>query len=480
MEQTAPMQIGDFLSQKLENIVSFTSREFSAKSGDNFSVFYLDCLVDRALIAKAVLAPIEANENKLNEPQDIVNILSVMGEEFLTDKEQIVDKLLNGFVVIAINNKPEVCVLPMQGWQKRSVTEPPTSAVLKGPREGFTEDYNANLGLVRKRIKSADLKNEELQIGRYTKTRVGIMYIKGIADEVIVKKLKKRIQRIDIDGIIDSYYVSAFIEEKPSLLFKQIGSTEKPDVLASRLLEGRVAIVVEGSPIVLTVPFVLFEDLQSPDDYYSHPLRATFARLIRVFGIVLAISLPGIYVALQSYHYALLPIDFLIALQSSIQGLSFPPLIEILFVLFLFEILNEASVRMPKYLGMALSVIGALVLGDTAVQAGLISPPAVIMVAISGITLYTVPEEVESATVLRLFFTIIGGLAGFYGLTLAFIATTSYLMTFDSYGAPYFAPYSPIVLDDRKDGIFKQTLKKQITRPKSFPNSNRVRQKDNG
>jgi len=229
--------------------------------------------------------------------------------------------------------------------------------------------------------------------------------------------------------------------------------------------------------MVLTVPFLFFEDLQSGDDYYNHSMHASFIRIIRVIGMILSITLPGIYVALQSFHYALLPIDFLISLQSSIEGLSFPPLIEILIVLFLFEILNEAGIRMPKYSGMALSIVGALVLGETAVQAGIISPPAVIIVAVSGITLFTVPDQVSAVTILRLAFTIIGGIAGFYGIIIGFVFLISYLMTFDNFGTPYFAPYAPYVKGDNKDGIMKKELKDMLTRPTSIPNNNKVRQK---
>ena len=262
-------------------------------------------------------------------------------------------------------------------------------------------------------------------------------------------------------------------------MFKQIGNTEKPDIAVSKLLEGRVVILVDGSPIVLTVPYIFLEDLQSGDDYYGHSAHATFIRILRVLGIIIAIALPGVYVALQSFHYGILPIDFLISIQTSIEGLSYPPLIEILVVLFLFEILNEASIRMPKYSGMALSIVGALVLGDTAVKAGLISPPAVIMVAISGITMFTVPSQIYNASILRFLFTIIGGVTGFYGLLTAFMFIVSYLITLDAFGAPFFAPYAPNIEADKKDGLIKSRLAKFNTRPQSIPNINKVRQSQN-
>ena len=207
-------------------------------------------------------------------------------------------------------------------------------------------------------------------------------------------------------------------------------------------------------------------------------MRATFVRWIRLIGLLLAILLPGVYVALQSFHYGLLPIDFLISLLSSIEGISFPPLIEMLFVIFLFEILNEASIRMPKYLGMALSIIGALVLGDTAVKAGIISSPSVMIVAISGITLYIVPDQSNTGALLRVFYTVIGGVAGFFGLLVGFLFLTTYLINLDSYGTPFFAPYTPYVKKDKKDALIKKNLSQMTTRPQSIPNKNKVRMRN--
>ena len=196
-----------------------------------------------------------------------------------------------------------------------------------------------------------------------------------------------------------------------------------------------------------------------------------------MFGILIGIFLPGIYVATQIFHYRLLPINFLISLLDTVQGLAFPPLIEILFVLFIFDILNEVSVRMPKHLGMALSIIGALVLGDTAVQAGLVSPPAILVVAISGITIYTVPDQVGTMSLVRLVLTVVGGMAGYYGLLIASVFLFWYMCGIQSYGAPYLAPYAPNITSDKKDALIKKPLQQLITRPKSIPNKNNKRLK---
>lgn len=435
---------------------------------------YIDNMINRMQVNAGITEPLNRTK-QIRDFNDLKSRIMISGVEEKTEVKDMVMDILSGFVLIILDEEQKAISCPCQGFEKRTIQEPPTSAVLKGPREGFVEDITINISMLRRKIKSPDLKIKEMQIGRYTKNRVCVAYINSIADNHVVSKIIRRLKRIDIDGIIDSYYVQAFLEEKHSKLFKQVGNSEKPEVVASKLLEGRVAVVVDGSPLVLTLPFTLLEDLQSSDDYYIHPMHATFVRTLRLWGFIISMTLPGIYVALQSFHFSLLPIDFLITLQSSIQGLSFPPLIEILVVLFLFEILNEASIRMPKYLGMALSIIGALVLGDTAVKAGVISSPAVIMVAVSGIMLYMVPDQTPLASILRVVFTVLGGIAGFYGLLVGFVWLTSYLMSFDSYGTPYFAPYAPRIPEDKKDGIIKDHLKNMTSRPKSIPNKNRIR-----
>lgn len=461
------------IQKKFEGSSDFVTSNI--KVGDKTVYYlYIDNMINRLQVNSGIAEALNKTE-KIEDFEDLKTKIMISGTEEKTMLDDMVMDILSGFVVVIMEGENKALSCPCQGFEKRMIQEPPTSAVLKGPREGFVEDITINVSMLRRKLKSTDLKIEEITVGRYTKNKVCVAYIDSIADEHIVKKIKQRLNQIDIDGIIDSYYVQAFLEEKHSKLFKQVGNSEKPEVIVSKLLEGRVAIVVEGSPLVLTLPFTLLEDLQSSDDYYIHPAHASFVRMLRLWGFIISMTLPGIYVALQSFHFSLLPIDFLITLQSSIQGLSFPPLIEILVVLFLFEILNEASLRMPKYLGMALSIIGALVLGDTAVKAGVISSPAVIMVAVSGIMLYMVPDQTQTASFLRIIFTILGGIAGFYGLTVGFVWLTSYLLTFDSYGTPYFAPYAPRIPQDKKDGIIKDRIENMKTRPKSIPNKNRIR-----
>ncbi len=473
-------------------------------------LFFVECLIDKKLlsndIVKVILdareqfskkaagdkkgdchASLAMTESEAGDMQGgkkgaggvfetLISSVLTLGKVERCDLDTAVKRVLAGFAVLAASSEKDYLAMPIQGWETRSITEPPTNSVLKGPREGFVEDLNINVSLVRRRLATPDLALKTITLGRKSQTRVVLIYLKSVASKKVISEIEGRLNSIDIDGITASYYVESLLRNNDSKLFRQIGTTEKPDIATGKILEGRVCILVDGTPIALTVPYVFLEDIQSSDDYYMHPARATFIRMLRFFGILIAIMLPGIYVALESFHYRLMPIDFLISILSSIQGISFPPLLEILFVLFLFEILNEASVRMPKYLGMALSIIGALVLGDTAVQAGVITSPSIMIVAISGITIYILPDQAPITGLLRLAFTLAGGFAGFYGILLGIIFLSGYLVSISNFGAPLMAPFAPSIKADKKDALIKTSLNQMITRPKSFPNNNRIRQ----
>lgn len=441
-------------------------------------LFYISCLVNKELISSTLLTVLREKEFKEN------NIITQLEKEYLTalevklvsEKSQVQEEIFNGSVIVAVEGEKDFLSIPFAGFSTRSIAEPPTDNVLRGPREGFIEDIEINKSMLRRRLKTPSLSIKEVKVGKRSNSRIALMYLHGVANGEIVKEIEERLSKIDIDGIIDSYYIEELLVESGEKFFKRFGTSEKPDVVAAKILEGRIAILVDGSPVALTAPYIYFEDMQSAGDYYDVPARGTFLRLLRLLGLMLGTLLPGIYVALQSYQYRALPINFLISLLNSIEGLSFPPIIEILFVLFMFEILSEASVRMPKQLGMALSVIGALILGDTAVQAGLIAPPSIVVVAISGITMYSIPNQSSKLNILRTLFTVIGGIAGFYGIYIGTFILFTYLVSIETYGTPYLAPYAPTVATDKQDGFIKHPLKSMIYRPKSFKTLDSIRQ----
>lgn len=459
-----------------------------------FALLYLQSFADFDVISKDILKPIlESNlnydefknktiiTNEESTKDDFVNflakrVLSSSEIEITNKQEDYIEKLTRGEKVLLISGCENAIIVNTKKLEKRAIIEPPNNNVVRGPREGFIEDINSNINLIRKRLVTNDLKIENLEIGKFTKTKVAILYLTKVADRKIVKKIKQRLQNIDIDGIIDSYYLVDFLEEYPTSIFKQVGFAEKPDIVTAKMLEGRVAIIVDGSPIVLTLPFILLEDLQSGGDYYEENNNVTFVRIIRFFGLFIAITMPGIYIALQLYHYKALPLKFLVTIINSSQNIPMPPAIEVLFVFFMFEILYEASVRTPKSLGSSFNIIGALILGDTAVKSNLASAPTIMIVALSSIAIYLIPEGTTVMRLLRLGLTLMATMIGIVGVCVGILFIVAYLCDFDSYGADYMTPIAPYHGSDFKDAFYKGNITTYKYRPVGIKQKNKIRQ----
>ena len=383
------------------------------------------------------------------------------------------DSVAAGQVMLWVTGR--VFLFNLAQYDKRAVAEPPTSAVLKGPREGFGEDIGQNLTLLRRRVRDKSLICRRYSVGRITHTTVAVCFLSTVALPRVVDEIVRRIRSIDIDGVVDSAYIAQLIADNRNSIFPQYASAEKPDIITAKLLEGRVAVVVDGSPMVITFPCLLWEGYQDAEDYYRGNKRTTFLRVIRLIGMLLAVLLPAGYVAVQEYHYQVIPLKFLMTLVNATNGVPFSPTIEMFVVLVLFEILNEASVRMPKYVGMALSIVGAIVLGETAVNAGLLSSPAVLVMAMSAIGLYATPDHIGSFGLLRFVFLVMAGLFGFVGLLVSMAVVLCYLSTLTNFGADYAAPIAPLIAADCKDSFFKAPLYRMTRRPYSIPTRNRIR-----
>ena len=437
---------------------------------------YFKSITDNQLFAETVYAPIAKFDGKITI-DSLENDILRSNDITRIKEEQIAENIIKGCVLLFLEGETEILSIDLLTYLTRAPQEPPTSPVIMGPREGFTEDLKTNITLMRRRLASKDLVMKQVKVGEYSNTKVVITYLHGIADNKIVSKVEERLKSIKIDGVMDSYYLLSFLQEKENSLFRQVGMAEKPDIIASKLLEGKVAIIVDNSPIVLTIPFILLEDLQSSNDYYVNHHYSSYIRVIRFIGIIMAIISSGLFLAMQLYHYNILPLNFLVTIADTTQGLPFTPFLEILFIFLLFQILYEVSLRLPSYLGLATSVVGALILGDTGVKAGLISPPGVIVVAVSEIGLYLIPAQRAQAIVLQIVFIILGGSLGILGVVGGIVYLGNYLNDFDSYGSPYLAPYSPRIAGDLQDGILKDDFADMKYRPDSFKHKNKVRVK---
>lgn len=449
----------------------------------NINLIFLKTMTDESFLISGILGPIMdfgSSTSALSTGQpftlDVLKnkVLKTMQIEEI-QSSQAAKELSANKVLLFLEGEQKVLSIDITKYPVRTPAEPPTSAVLKGPREGFVEDLKTNIALLRRRFSSEKMVVWQTQIGKFSQTKVAVAYVDGIANKKVVSQLKKRLKKIDIDGIVDAYYLISFLQEKPTSMFKQVGSCEKPDIAAAKLLEGRVAIIVDNSPIVLTVPFIFLEDLQNSNDYYTLSQYASYIRVVRILGLFFAVLIPGSYIAIRLYHYSIVPVNFLITIANATSTIPLTPFLEIVFILILFEILYEVSLRLPRYLGLATSIVGALILGDTGVKAGLISPPGVMVIAISIIAVYTIPDQVDQINLLRAAFIALGSALGIFGIIAGTVFVVAYLNSLESYGAPYLAPYSPRIQNDLKDAVVKKNITELKTRPKSLAVKNSVR-----
>ena len=433
-------------------------------------------MTDKKILAETTIKPLQEVKKKVSL-KNLLNTVSSPETKTLTSLTEIFSSITEGNSILIVDGIDVALSVGGKRIEKRNISEPPTSVVMKGPREGFVEDINCNISLIRRRLKTPELKIENINVGKLSNTTVAICYIDGVVKEGLPEKIKEKFKNFEIDAILDSSYVTRLISEHTHSLFKQIGTTEKPDVLCAKILEGRLAIIVDGSPMVLTLPYILLEDFQSPEDYYTSVYKTNFARFVRIISVLISIILPSLYVASQLFHLQLIPLPFLLTIVNSIKGIPLSPSLEMFFTLLIFEILNESSLRMPKYVGMVVSIVGGLVLGETAVNAGIISAPALMIIALSGICLYTVPDLLQTFSLLRIVFLMIAGSLGGYGLILALVALIIYMVSFETFDTPLMAPFAPLITKDLKDSFYKETMVFLDKRPKVIGSKNKVRLK---
>jgi spore germination protein KA len=454
-----------------EDIIVF---EFSSDGGKKFAAIYADGLADKQLLGELVVKPLA--RAKAGDDIDSIGLLLASPEVKMSkNEEEGIFEVSNGNAILFVDGEKDFFVIGLKNPPARSVSEPPTQIAVKGPREGFIEDIKTNIALVRKRIKSERLQVKTLNIGKRSDTLVALVYLDGVCNAKVVKKVEREIENGEIDIVPDSSYISYFISKKPKSLFRRNGTAEKPDVFCAKICEGRVGIIVDGSPIALTVPYMLCEDFQSCEDYYSLPYRATIIRVLRVLSLIFGMYLPALYVSAQLFKIQLIPFQLLLKISSSVSGLPLSPSVEMFLTLFVLEVLTEASIRMPKYVGLALSVVGALVLGDTAVKAGVISTPAIIIVAFSAICLYTTPDFVETSATLRWLLLIVAGSGGPFGVVVLTAFIMCYLVCEQDYGTPLVAPFAPLVVGDLGDSVVKLPLSNLNNRPRALRCEDSVR-----
>lgn len=477
--------------QMLQNLFEGSSdlitREFKIGTSANKSVKAFIIMLNSLVDVKAVNEDLIHSLMFLHCDFDPGNALTVIKESALSvasvkessSRDEVTQAILTGDTVLFIDRSNIALIASLRGWESRSVEEPKTESVVRGPREGFVESIGTNISLLRRRLKNTALKFNQMKIGKQTQTTICIVYIKGIADDNVVKEVKNRLQKIETDAILESGYIEAFIEDAPFSIFPTVGNSEKPDNVCAKLLEGRVAILVDGTPFVLTVPYLFIEAFQNSEDYYSRPFYATFIRLLRWLAFFLTTLTPALYVAITTYHQEFLPPALLVSIAAAEEGTPFPSMFEALLMQTIYEILREAGVRLPRPVGQAVSIVGALVIGDAAVSSGLVGAPMVVVTALTAISSFVVPSLSDVSTLARFILIILAGFSGLYGVMLGFIVFVTHQVSLRSLGVPYLSPLAPSTLSDLKDSVIRAPLWSMLTRPRVISGRNPNRQKPN-
>ncbi|HAN44375.1 MAG TPA: spore germination protein [Ruminococcaceae bacterium] len=382
------------------------------------------------------------------------SVLTHDQKEFYTF-EELYSFMMSGFAVVLIDGFNIGIAFGMQGFNFRSISEPSSEMNIKGSREGFVEALRVNMSMIRRRVKSPVLKFELLTIGIKSKTSAALVYLTDSVSPEILRKIRYKLSKVNIDMVLDTGYLQPYLEERPLSIFSGVGITERPDTLCAKISEGRVAVLLDGTPFALIVPYLFSEHFQSLDDYCHRPYYALFIRTIKYISFFLTILLPGWYVAAASFHPETLPNSLLFNLAASQESTPFPLMLEALIIHFIYELMHEAGLRLPRPVGHAVSIVGALVVGDAAVKAGIISSPMIMIVAVTAISSFVVPSLYEPIIALRFYFIIIGGLLGLFGISLSLCVLLVNLCAISPLGIPGTSPSSPFTLFGMRDVVFR-------------------------
>ncbi|MEH7482050.1 spore germination protein [Neobacillus drentensis] len=472
------------IKEEVGNSTDINVREFKIGAHKG-ALVYVDGLASSIAIADYILET--AMEIMVpDEPVDIFQFMldktmALGSVQTIENWNQVFDSLFSGDTVIFLQGCNKAISGETKGWERRAISEPTTQLSIRGPKDSFTETLRTNTALIRRRIKSPNLRVDSMKIGAVSQSDIAIMYIKGIANEKIVGEVKERLNRIDIDSILGSGYLEQLIEDQTWTTFPTTYHSERPDVVTSHLLEGRIAIVVDGTPFVVTVPAIFIQFFQAPDDYYSRFDISTGIRLLRILAFLIAVIGPSVYIAATTFHQEMIPTTMAIAIASQRENVPFPAFVEALIMEVTFEILREAGLRLPRAVGQAVSIVGALVIGQAAVQAGFVSPVMVIVVSITAIANFSTPVFAMAIAARLVRFVLMGlaAILGFYGIMLGIMFMSIHLCSLRSFGIPYMMPLAPFNIHNQQDAFVRFPIWSMKNRPMFISKGNMRRTGDN-
>lgn len=484
------------ISPSLDENGAYLRQEFANTTDVVFREFYMDkirCLavwvdgltnnrVSHDLFRALMLEMPRGEVKKIPAPEltDYINqhLLPFYATMRVVDIIELRRWILMAKMVLLVDGSPVGLMLDAETPPTRTIAEPINESVVMGPRDAFVESLRLNTALIRGRLGDAKLKSENYILGRRSNTLVTLMFIEDVARPEIVQEVRSRLARVDIDGVLDSSYVKELIQDRALSLFPLMKSTERPDKVVADLLEGRFALIVEGSPQVLTAPTVFIEFMQTAEDYYENPIVTGAMRALRYLSLFIAISLPGFYVAITTFHQEMIPIPLVFTIAGARETVPFPAYFDALFMLIIFELLWEAGIRLPRVVGGAVSIVGALILGQAAVQAGFVSPALVIVIAATAISNFALGAGYELASGIRLIRLVIltaAGLLGFYGIGLSLLGLLVYMAGLKSFGVPYMEPWMPLIPQELKDVAYRAPWWSMNSRPSLIAGKDLIR-----
>ncbi len=466
------------------DVDTMRTRDFacSRNASLRYCIFYSEGVVDISVINDNIIKPLmlsdaaEPGRRLIDTLAD--GVLQVSGAKPTGSLVDIVEGVCYGNTALLAEGAAQALILNTKNFKQRSIAEPDSEKTLSGPREGFTEALETNLSLLRRKVKTHELKMKLKTMGRRTRTSVCVCYLDGIVNKKVLAELYKRLEKVDIDAVLDTNYLTELIRDAGLSPFRTIGYTERPDVVIGKLLEGRIAILVDGSPSVLTLPYLFIENFQSSEDYYLSFFYASFSRLLRMIGFVLTITVPALYVAVVAFHREMVPTQLLVNIAAERQNAPLPAVGEAFIMIIVFDILRETGVRMPSYIGQALSIVGALVIGQSAVDARLVAAPMVIVVAFTGITALLVPKLNASIIYIRMGLLLISAMFGFYGLVAGMSIIAIHIISLRSFGVPQILLTGNLQYQEVKDTFMRAPWWRMRTRSR-MTSWNKTRLKSN-
>lgn len=449
-----------------------------------FCIAYCDGVVNSQIINDNIIKPmmlsetIEAGDHLM---ESLKNHVILINDAKKTDQmKEIVESITYGDTILFAEGSNQVLILNSREIRTRAITEPDNEKTLLGPREGFNESLLQNLSTIRRRLRTNELKMKFLTLGRLSKTKACVCYIDNIVNKNILNEVFRRLEMIDIDAALDTNYISELINDSTLSPFRATGYTERPDVVVGKILEGRIAIFLDGTPVVLTVPYLFIENFQSSEDYYLNFYYSSFSRFLRIVGFMLTICTPGFYIAIVAYSLEMLPTSLIINIAAARMNVPLPAAAEAFIMLFVFDILRETGIRMPSNIGQALSIVGALVIGQAAVDAKLVAAPMIIVVALTGITSLLIPKMNAAIIYARLFLLLAASFFGLFGFILGVSAIIIHILNLHSFGIAQLSVTGSLQFQDVKDTFIRAPWQQLYTRGKRLTQNLTRMKKGNG